>query len=171
MDQRLIWGHININVSDLDASIHFYQQLGFELFMPSIPYLNLTAEPGQSRQLSPELAEGLGVPAGTTGRACIMQLGKGLPKLDLTELSATDSRGPLHNSDLGFVRLCLASQDLRSDYQRLSDQGVEFLSPPTQCANRLADMAICKDPDGTLIELLQVYLERWPRVPQTQAAT
>ena len=26
---RLRWGHININVSDLDASINFYEKLGF----------------------------------------------------------------------------------------------------------------------------------------------
>ena len=27
---NLSWGHININVSDLDASIEFYEKLGFE---------------------------------------------------------------------------------------------------------------------------------------------
>ena len=34
------------------------------------------------------MAEALGVPFGTKGRSCIMQLDKGLPKLDLTEFSA-----------------------------------------------------------------------------------
>jgi predicted lactoylglutathione lyase len=29
---KLSWGHININVSDLDTSIFFYEKLGFSLF-------------------------------------------------------------------------------------------------------------------------------------------
>ena len=28
---RLGWGHINVNVSDLDASIRFYEKLGFSV--------------------------------------------------------------------------------------------------------------------------------------------
>jgi catechol-2,3-dioxygenase len=31
---NLTWGHININVSDLDASIEFYEKLGFEFLSP-----------------------------------------------------------------------------------------------------------------------------------------
>jgi hypothetical protein len=27
----------------------------------------------------------------------------------------------------------------------------------------MAEVAVCKDPDGALIELLQVNLERWPK--------
>ena len=37
----LSWGHININVSNLDASIEFYEKIGFEVFLPVIPYLEL----------------------------------------------------------------------------------------------------------------------------------
>ena len=44
MSQRFGWGHININVSDLDASVGFYEKLGFEVFIPGIPYLNLSID-------------------------------------------------------------------------------------------------------------------------------
>ncbi len=111
MSQRFGWGHININVKDLDVSVRFYQKLGFEPFISGIPYLNLTSE---------------------------------------------------QNKDRGLVRLCLISQDLTSDYEHLKGQGVEFLSPPQPCHQRMADVATCVDPDGSLIELLQVYLDRWP---------
>ncbi len=37
----LQWRHINVNVSDLDRSIVFYETLGFEVYRPAIPYLNL----------------------------------------------------------------------------------------------------------------------------------
>lgn len=162
MGQRFIWGHININVTDLDTSIAFYELLGFEVFMPSIPYLGLEAH--TLKALSEVNAKALGIPLGVEGRSCIMQLGKGLPKLDLTEWADIDRCAPLSNQDLGLVRICLATQHLQSDYQQLLDQGVEFLTPPCACTERMADIAVCKDPDGTLIELLQVDLSRWPRV-------
>lgn len=153
------WGHININVRDLDASIAFYQKLGFDAFLPTIPYLNLSSE--QQNTVDAGSALALGISGSPKGRACIMQLDEGFPKLDLTEFSGLEQREPLENKDLGVVRICLISEDLASDYQSLVDDGVEFLSPPQHCHERLADVATCVDPDGTRIELLQVYLERW----------
>ncbi|WP_439102370.1 VOC family protein [Congregibacter sp.] len=153
------WGHININVSDLDASIAFYQKLGFSTFLPAIPYLNLGLE--QENTVDEASARALGLPAAPRGRACIMQLDDGFPKLDLTEFVDLDQREPLENKDLGVVRLCLVTEDLAADYQALTADGVSFLSPPQSCYERLADVATCIDPDGTRIELLQVHLERW----------
>ena len=163
MTQRFGWGHININVKDLDASVGFYQKLGFGVFIPGIPYLDLNTE--QPNAMPADAAAALGVPPGTVGRACIMQLNTGFPKIDLTELAGIEQREPLQNSDRGLVRLCLVSQDLAADYEHLKSQGVEFLSPPETCHQRMADLATCRDPDGTLIELLQVHLDRWPPIP------
>ena len=154
------WGHININVSDLDRSIEFYRKLGFEIFIPAIPYLGLTADAAHA-PLSPESATALGLPKGGSGRACIMQLGDGFPKLDLIEFTEADPAPPLANSDLGLVRICLATDQLAQEGDRLCASGVEFLSPPQSGHADLADLAICKDPDGTLIELIQVYPDRW----------
>ena len=154
------WGHININVSSLDRSIEFYEKLGFTVFIPSIPYLGLTVDSSMSAMPEPS-AQALGLTAETRGRACIMQLDKGFPKIDLTEVGGLSQAKPPTNRDLGLVRLCLVSQDLQADYTRLSEQGVEFLSAPQPAKDGLADLAICVDPDGTLIELLQVYLDKW----------
>ena len=159
MAQHLAWGHININVSDLDASIEFYTKLGFTPFVPGVPYLNFNAE--AAAQIPDAAAAALGLPAGTAGRACIMQLDDGFPKIDLTELPKDGQRDPLVNGDLGVVRICLIAADLVAAYEDLNSQGVEFLSPPAVCHDRLADVAVCKDPDGSLIELLQVHLDRW----------
>lgn len=159
MSQRYGWGHITINVSDLDASIGFYRKLGFTPFVAGVPYLNLNAETAAG---IPAAASGaLGLPVGVQGRACIMQLDEGFPKIDLTELSGSRQRVPPLNVDLGLVRICLVSENLAFSYEDLKSQGVEFLSPPAVCHDRLADVAVCRDPDGTLIELLQVYLDRW----------
>lgn len=157
------WGHINVNVSDLDRSVAFYQKLGFEIFIPAIPYLALDQSAGP-QPLSEAAAEALGVAKGTRGRACIMQLNDGFPKLDLTEFSGGAPAAPLQNADRGLVRICLVSEDLRRDVAKLKAQGVEFLSDPQPGHQGLADVAVCKDPDGTLIELLQVYLDRWQAI-------
>ncbi|MFZ8957766.1 MAG: VOC family protein, partial [Pseudohongiellaceae bacterium] len=70
---RLRWGHININVSDLDASIKFYEKLGFGVYISSIPYIGLTAET-KSNSIDEGSRTALGLPHETLGRACIMQL-------------------------------------------------------------------------------------------------
>lgn len=160
----LRWGHININVADLERSIRFYERLGFETFIPGIPYLCLARDRGLE-SIPDESARALGLTSGTRGRACIMQLDDGFPKIDLTELDVASQAPPLGNADLGLVRLCLVSGDLQADYDRLTAEGVRFLSPPQQARGGLADIATCVDPDGTLIELLQVHLEKWPSLP------
>jgi len=157
---KFVWGHINISVSNLDRSISFYEKLGFEVFIPAIPYLGLTADT-DATTMSEAGAHALGLPAETSGRACIMQLDNGFPKIDLTELTSKQQQQPLTNSDLGLVRFCLVSQNLRQDYARLIEQGVEFVSKPQSGTGGMADIATCVDPDGTLIELLQIYLDKW----------
>jgi len=157
------WGHININVSNFDRSVAFYQKFGFEIMMPAIPYLGLKDKEGGA--LMPQtIASALGLPEGVSGRACIMQLNTGFPKIDLMELIGQRQQKPLKNVDLGLVRICLSSKNLQKDYNYLVEQGVEFLSSPQGCKDGMADIATCVDPDGTLIELIQVYLNKWPRL-------
>ncbi len=163
MTAKFGWGHININVSNLEAAVAFYRKLGFEPFLPAIPYLNLDSD--NTKVMDDETTEALGLPSGASGRACIMQLDDGFPKIDLTEFEDTEQDSPLQNKDLGLVRLCLVSQDLARDYAALSEAGVPFLSPPRTCHQRMAEVATCVDPDGTLIELLEVHLENWPSIP------
>lgn len=154
------WGHININVSDLERAIEFYEKLGFTVFIPAIPYLGL--QQAGAATMPDSCSEALAVPAGASARACIMQLGQGFPKLDLIEFDYPQQRSALNNSDLGIVRLCLACNDLQQQYESLREQGVRFLSPPQAGHDGLADVAVCVDPDGSLIELIQVYLHKWP---------
>ena len=156
----LSWGHININVSNLDASIEFYEKLGFEVFMSAIPYLGLVAD-SASRSVDSGGSTALGLPNNLSGRACIMQLGNGFPKLDLTQYDDLAQSKPLDNADLGLVRMCLGSSNLASDYENLVRLNVDFISPPQTTRGGLAEMAICMDPDGTLIELIQLHLDKW----------
>ena len=155
---KLRWGHVNINVSDLDRSVAFYELLGFEVFIPAIPYIGLDRDGGNLDQAA---AGALDLPAGVTGRACIMQLGDTFPKIDLTEIAVSERRAPLANRDLGAVRICLGTETLDADFEALRQAGVEFLSTPTRAHRDLASIAVCRDPDGTLIELIELYPEKW----------
>ena len=83
---------------------------------------------------------------------------------DLVFSDGINRRGALRpgaNDDLGIVRICLATQNLADDHAALTQAGVEFLSGPTEGVGGLADIAICRDPDGTLIELIEIHLEKW----------
>ncbi|MDE0945107.1 MAG: VOC family protein [Alphaproteobacteria bacterium] len=166
---RFAWGHINVNVSNLEQSIAFYEKLGFELFRPGIPYLGLTVEAG-TNTMPTACADALGLDAAIKGRACIMQLGTGYPKLDLTEFDTAEQAKPqvrpLANCDLGVVRICLASRDLAEDHADLTAQGVAFISAPQLCKDGMADIAICRDPDGALIELIQIHPDKWASPPK-----
>ena len=152
------WGHVNLNVADLDRSIAFYELLGFSVFLPGIHYLGLGQH--EVTTIDGAYAEVLGVAPGTRGRACIMELGGGSPKLDLTEFDTPAPAGPLANGDRGLVRLCLVCADLDAQFARLDAAGVPFLTPPRTGAGELAELAVCSDPDGTRIELLQLHLDR-----------
>ena len=156
---NLSWGHININVSDLDASIAFYEKLGFSVLIPGVPYLGI--ERAAPNELAPSLAVALDIPQGSAARACIMQLDNGFPKIDLTEYGKTAPQPAGGNDDLGMVRLCLATRDLVQTVAALQEAGVEFVSEPTEGSGGKAHIAICRDPDGTLIELIELHLEKW----------
>ena len=156
---NLSWGHININVSDLEVSIAFYEKLGFSVLIPGVPYLGIERE--ALNEIPSDQGEALKVAAGTRARACIMQLDDGFPKIDLTEFSKASPQAAGANDDLGLVRLCLATRNLPQDYETLTAAGVELLSEPTAGVGGMADIAICRDPDGTLIELIELHLDAW----------
>lgn len=65
------------------------------------------------------------------------------------------------NADRGFVRICLASENVRADYDRLVAAGVEFETAPLEMDRGLAKVALCRDPDGALIELIQIDSAKW----------
>ena len=155
----LAWGHVNLNVSDLERSIAFYSELGFDVFMPGIPYLGLVRD--AIAPLAEAPARALGLPEGRSGRGCILQLGDGFPKLDLIEWADEGAAPPATNAGRGFVRICLASRDLHADHARLVAAGVDFETPPLAMEKGLAEVATCRDPDGALIELIQIDPARW----------
>jgi glyoxylase I family protein len=109
----------------------------------------------------PSLARGLGAKE-CHGRAVLMILGDDLhsTRLDLIEwkVPPTEGRPYPHLFHAGACRIALRTKTLRADYEELKGRGVQFLSEPQmfQAQGTEAGFVCMTDPDGTVIELLQV---------------
>ena len=141
--------HININCSDFDRSLRFYELLGFQKVI-DVPPKN-----------TPEVAAAVGMlPYTVKGALLILQNSKTPLMIDLLEWQEpTDNRPPYPNLyHLGIARIALSTNDLDSDIAFLKSEGVEFLSDPAtvKIENQPETRFICfKDPDGTILELVE----------------
>ena len=158
----LSWGHVNLNVGDLERSIAFYERLGFSEFLPGIAYLGISRT-GPPLRIPDACAAALGLLPGTRAKGCILGLPGGFPMLDLMAYEGPAGGGAATAGASGWERICLASRDLDADVARLEAGGVAFLTPPAQDPEGLARIAVCLDPDGHRIELIQIAFDRWPR--------
>ena len=141
--------HVNINCSDFDRSLRFYELLGFQKVI-DVPPKN-----------TPEVAAAVGMPPYTVkGALLILQNSKTPLMIDLLEWQEpTDNRPPYPNLyHLGIARIALSTNDLDSDIAFLKSEGVEFLSDPAtvKIENQPETRFVCfKDPDGTILELVE----------------
>ncbi|MCH2263665.1 MAG: VOC family protein [SAR86 cluster bacterium] len=141
--------HVNINCSDFDRSLRFYELLGFQKVIDVPPKNTL------------EVAAAVGMPPYTVkGALLILQNSKTPLMIDLLEWQEpTDNRPPYPNLyHLGIARVALSTNDLDSDVAFLKSEGVEFLSNPAtvKIENQPETRFVCfKDPDGTILELVE----------------
>jgi catechol 2,3-dioxygenase-like lactoylglutathione lyase family enzyme len=141
--------HVNINCSDFDRSLKFYELLGFQRAI-EVPAQNTA-----------EVAAAVGMPPYTVKGALLILKNAKMPfMLDLLEWQdPSDDAVPYpHLYHLGIARVALASDDLDSDIAALKSHGVEFLSEPAtvRLEGQPATRFVCfKDPDGTILELVE----------------
>ena len=57
---------------------------------------------------------------------------------------------------IGASHFALTVDDLDETYDYLIKNGVKFTAPPQQSPDGFAKVTFCEDPDGTLIELVEV---------------
>jgi predicted enzyme related to lactoylglutathione lyase len=58
---------------------------------------------------------------------------------------------------IGPTHVALNVTNLDELYIRLSDAGVPFNAPPSMSPDGCAKVAFCQDPDGTFIELVELF--------------
>lgn len=142
--------HVNINCSDYERSLQFYESLGFRV-MWKVPEHN-----------TPEVAAAVGMPPyHVRGALLRLEASPTAPAIDLLEWKKPrDSAPPYpHLYHLGIARICLMTLDIDADVATLKGRGVEFLSDPVLLSPPDAPPSrfVCfKDPDGTVLELVEM---------------
>ena len=134
--------HVNINVSDLDRAIAFYERIGFHVM----------------HRLEGEGSDTMG-PA--TSRGAVMSLSddpRASCKIELLKWTPSENEPPRERSpyQVGVSRGAIRTKNLLETVEELRSRGVEFLSEPHEIdvvgAKRYV---LFRDPDGTLLELIE----------------
>lgn len=130
--------HININVTDLDRSLEFYEKVGFEVMH------TFTNEEtgGRSRGAVISISDD---PRASTKIELIQSI---------DPPTAPHPIKPLHGA--GVSRLAIRTKNLLKVYEELRGKGIEFLSEPIEIdvigAKRYV---LFRDPDDVVIELIE----------------
>lgn len=141
--------HVNVNCSDYDRSLAFYEMLGFREVW-RVPETNTEA-----------VAAAVGMPPYRVKGAILVLEGARVPfALDLLEWQHPhdDTPPPPHLYRPGLARIALSTTDLDADLAFLEARGVEIVAPPATVmvdATRGSRFFCFRDPDGTFLELVQ----------------
>jgi glyoxylase I family protein len=139
--------HININCTNFERSLAFYQMLGFKVVV------DFGQGPG------PQM-KGLKMPD-ASGRGVLLQLGDDPHSchIDLIEWldPKTEGRPYERLNHTGIARACFYSKNIMKDYEDLKAQGIEFYSEPQIIRYKGGrSLIVCfEDPDGTVLEMVQ----------------
>jgi glyoxylase I family protein len=143
--------HVNINVSDFDRSRAFYEALGFRMIW-MVPPTN-----------SAEVCAAVGMPPYQV-KGGLMGLEGTQPQfvIDLLEWQTPNDPAPPypHLYHRGVARIAMATRDMDADLAALADMGVELVGPPARVlvdGVPVGGRFVCfKDPDGTVLELVEM---------------
>ena len=144
--------HVNIICTNFERSMEFYAKLGFKV----VQDLGVVG--------NDELSAGLRIP-NCRGRAALLMLGdtplRSGTRIDLLEWKTPKTEGAPYPSLLnaGICRIALRTRTLVKDYEDLSSQGIKFWTEPqffNEREGRKEGFVCCSDPDGTVIELIQI---------------
>lgn len=141
--------HINVNCSDLERSMRFYRDL-----------VGLT--PQSHTKPPPQDGAGFGLAGQVVWDAYLLHddRAQGGPAVDLLEWQTPRPVGKPHPeaNHLGFMRVCLAHDDLDGLHAKLTAEGVRTRSPVVSVPvldGQTVRFFCCDDPDGTCIEFIE----------------
>ena len=145
MLQRLF--HVNVCVRDMERSIRFYQDIGFNKVS------DFTLD-------DPSVGEALGLKARKL-RGVFMRLGNdsNSPVLDLVQFIDPPPQGnpyPTLNN-IGICRIAFTVDDIDKTYEELRAKKVDFVAPLKKVdgpGGAKIGVVCFKDPDGTILELI-----------------
>lgn len=141
--------HVNVNCSNLDASMRFYRDL-------------IGLMPQSHTKPHPQEGAGFGLPGQVVWDAYLLHddRAQASPAIDLLEWQKPLPVGQPHSeaNHLGFMRVCLAAENLDALHAKLVAAGVSTRSAPVEVpvlADQTVKFFCCDDPDGTCIEFVE----------------
>jgi catechol 2,3-dioxygenase-like lactoylglutathione lyase family enzyme len=139
--------HVNICVRDMERSIRFYQDLGFNKVNDFV--LD-----------DPTVGDALGLKAKKL-RGVFMRLGNdpSAPVLDLVEFIDPPTQGTPYPTlnNVGICRIAFTVDDIDKTYEELRTKKVDFVAPLKKIEGPGGSKigVVCfRDPDGTILELI-----------------
>lgn len=140
--------HTGLIVADIQASIAFYEALGFTMELPAPVTL-------ENQQWIDTLNGGL---EKTVMRQMFATLGEGRLEF-LQYINPPGERGhhSLRTFGIGNAHIALAVDDVNSEYERLRALDIEFLSKPVPITEGMYNgvtVIYGRDPDGNVFELV-----------------
>lgn len=60
-------------------------------------------------------------------------------------------------NDIGITHIAFEIEDLAGLYRKFCDAGIKFISTPTDTPDGYAKVAFCRAPEGTYIELVEIF--------------
>jgi len=136
--------HTGIAVSDLEKALHFYQDLlGLKVVKgmeESSDYIDKISKLKGVKVTTVKLAA-------ADGNLIELLYYHSHPRKAVTARDICE---------IGVSHVAFTVEDLDAEYQRLSEAGVNFNSSPQNSPDGYAKVAFCRDPDGALIELVEV---------------
>lgn len=137
--------HIGLVVQNLEKMLDFYcKTLGFKLRSRQIEKGNYISSMLGLSQAEVE-----------TAKLYLEETGSLLELLYFHLPSSTHAeKKELHH--LGLTHFAISIGDLDQLHQKMSSQGLQFVSPPVTTENNYAKVAFCQDPEGNYLELVQV---------------
>ena len=135
--------HMGIVVSDMEKSLKFYRDL------LGLKVKSLVDEEGKF--LDNMLAH-----ENVKNKVAKLYAKNGNALVELIDSKSYGNKKDRDFFTIGASHFALTVDDLNETYDYLIKNGVKFTAPPQQSPDGFAKVTFCEDPDGTLIELVEV---------------
>ena len=141
--------HIGITVTDLDVSLAFYRDmLGFQVYK----------EMQEQGEYIDKFSQLSGVNVKTVK---MKEMHDGC--IELLKYDSHPKPNDLNKKNqvinIGCSHVAFTIQDLDALCEKLKENGIFFHCSPTKTPDGYAKVAFCRDPDGTIIELVELLGE------------
>ena len=137
-------GHTGIVVSDMEHTLRFYRDLlGLEVWSDVTD--------------NSELVQAItGVEGADLWMIKLKAPDGGSVELLKYRSHPQDVPPPRRSCDVGINHIAIQVDDIDAVHRKLESEGITFHAPPIVSASRGAKLTYCRDPEGVIVELIEV---------------